>query len=199
MLTLFHSPQSRSTRILWALEETGLACEIRFVTIARQDGSGGPDPANPHPAKKVPALLHDGQMILESTAILQHLADMAPQAGLMPPPGTPERGQALSWIATYGATFEPAMIIGFAGLADNPVLQRGVGKSETVFGMLLETLAARPYLAGDQFTLADMLFADAGSWMRPLLPPGAIVDAYIERCINRPARHRALARDAQPA
>lgn len=60
MLTLIHAPLSRSSRIIWLLEELGAEYEIRYVDIRRWDGSGGPDENNPHPHKQVPALLHDG-------------------------------------------------------------------------------------------------------------------------------------------
>ena len=57
MLTLFHAPQSRSSRIIWLLEELGADYEIRYVDIQRRDGSGGPDLANPHPARRSPPLV----------------------------------------------------------------------------------------------------------------------------------------------
>jgi glutathione S-transferase len=60
MLTLFHAPFSRSSRLVWLLEELGADHEIHYCDIARMDGSGGRDPANPHPDGKVPALIHDG-------------------------------------------------------------------------------------------------------------------------------------------
>ncbi len=64
MLTLFHAPRSRSSRIIWLLEELGSPFQLRYVTIRYMDGSGdGPDPANPHPDKKVPALLDNGALV----------------------------------------------------------------------------------------------------------------------------------------
>ncbi|MEE4454901.1 glutathione S-transferase N-terminal domain-containing protein [Novosphingobium resinovorum] len=76
MITLFHAPQSRSSRIIWLLEELGTAYEIRPVSIFRpMTGEGQPDPANPHPDKRVPAILHDGALITESVAIALYLAD----------------------------------------------------------------------------------------------------------------------------
>lgn len=198
MLTLVHSPQSRSTRILWMLEETGLPYDVRYVTISRQDGSGGPDPNNPHPAKKVPVLIHDGRPIIESSAILIHLADMAPEKNLLPPIGTAARGEVLAWVATYAATFEPAMMVQFAGAGDNTMLKRGIGTTDTVFGMINAALAAGPYLSGQNFTVADILFAGTAEWFRDALPPGDTADAYLQRCIARPAHARAVAKDAAP-
>jgi glutathione S-transferase len=199
VLTLVHSPQSRSTRILWMLEEVGLPYDVRYVSISRQDGSGGPDPHNPHPAKKVPVLIHDGRPIIETSAILIHLADMEPEKGLLPAIGTAARGEALAWVATYAATFEPIMLAQFAGVGDNAMLKRGIGTAETVYEMMQAALAKGPYLAGAQFTIADMAFADAGSWFRAMLPPGEMFDAFIQRCVERPARARAMAKDAAPS
>ena len=85
MLTLYHAPQSRSSRIIWLLEEIGAPYEIRPVTIFRpMTGEGVGDPANPHPDKRVPALVDGDQLVAESVAIVLHLAEAYPQAGLAP-------------------------------------------------------------------------------------------------------------------
>ncbi|MDB5663571.1 hypothetical protein [Cypionkella sp.] len=67
MLTLFHSPNSRSSAVVMLLNEMGITdkVEVRHVSIKRIDGSGEVDPTNPHPEGKVPALLHDGHLITE--------------------------------------------------------------------------------------------------------------------------------------
>ena len=69
MLTFYHSPQTRSGRTMWLLEESGLSFETRYVTIAQMDGSGGIDPPKPHPDGRVPAIVPDGVFISESYAI----------------------------------------------------------------------------------------------------------------------------------
>lgn len=89
MLTLIHAPLSRSSRIIWLLEELGAEYEIRYVDIRRWDGSGGPDENNPHPHKQVPALLHDGTLIWESVAVVQYLTDLYPDCSLSRPPAIP--------------------------------------------------------------------------------------------------------------
>ena len=76
MLTLFHAPNSRSSAIAALIDEMGIAdrIETRIVTIPRVDGTGGRDPANPHPEGKVPVLVHDGRVITERGAIILHLS-----------------------------------------------------------------------------------------------------------------------------
>jgi glutathione S-transferase len=91
MLTLIHAPLSRSSRIIWLLEELDADYDIRYVDIRRWDGSGGPDENNPHPHKQVPALLHDGTLIWESVAVVQYLTDLYPDCSLSRPPGHRER------------------------------------------------------------------------------------------------------------
>ena len=68
MLTLIHAPNTRSTRILVLIDEMRLwdQIEIREVAVINNDGTGQRDPANPHPDGKVPALIHDGQVITEN-------------------------------------------------------------------------------------------------------------------------------------
>lgn len=103
MLTLFHSLQSRSSRMIWLLEELGADYEIRYVDIPKMDGSGRPAPANPHPDKKVPALAHDGALVTESAAICLYLTDLHPDAGVGPGVGDPQRGAYLSGSRTAPA------------------------------------------------------------------------------------------------
>jgi glutathione S-transferase len=199
MLTLFHAPMSRSSRILWLLEELGASqVEVVYVTIARQDGSGGADPKNPHPDAKVPALVHDGVLITESIAIAAYLCDLFPDAGLVPAIGDPQRGAVLSWLAYYAGVMEPVMTAGFAGLGDNPAMQRTFRGRAEVDRRILAALEKGPHILGDRFTAADVFVASAGHFMRQLLPAGATVDAFLAHVGSRPALARARARDAAP-
>jgi glutathione S-transferase len=116
MLTLYHSPKSRSSRFIWLLEELGARYQVEYVTIARQDGSDGPDSRNPHPDKKVPALIHDGVLVTESAAIAPYLTDLYPKAGIGPQVGDPTRGPYLAWLAYYAGVIEPVLVTKFSGV-----------------------------------------------------------------------------------
>lgn len=196
MLTLHHAPRSRSSRIVWLLEELGADYRIVVTDISRTDGPGAPDPANPHPDKKVPALVHDGVLVTESAAIVLYLTDLYPQAGLAPAIGDPDRGPYLTWLAYYAGVIEPVIHLGVAGLADNPFMQRTFTTRAAVDGRILGALAAGPYILGARFSGADILIASIGQFAREMLPTGATVDAYLLRCGERPALARALAKDA---
>jgi len=195
MLTLYHAPRSRSSRIIWLLEELGADYELKITDIPRMDGTGAPDRANPHPDKKVPALVDDGVLITESIAIVQYLIDKFPAAGLGPPIGDAKRGPYLSWLAYYAGVIDPVVSLEFAGLADNSVMQRAFRDRPAMDRRILAGLDPGPYLLGAQFSGADILVASMGQFMRTLLPAGERVDAYLERCNGRPALVRAYAKD----
>jgi glutathione S-transferase len=196
MLTLYHAPLSRSSRIVWLLEELGAEYELKRTSITKRDGSGAPDAANPHPDKKVPALVDDGVLITESIAIVLYLTDKFPAAGIGPSIGDARRGPYLSWLAYYAGVIEPVVNLEFAGLGDNPVLQRTFRDRAAMDRHIVTALQAGPYLLGETFSGADILLASMGQFARAMLPAGAVVDAYLERCNARPALARALARDS---
>ncbi|KAF0186563.1 MAG: glutathione S-transferase family protein [Hyphomonadaceae bacterium] len=195
MLTLYHAPQSRSSRIIWLLEELGAPYEIRLTSIPRRDGSGGPDPANPHPDKKVPAIVDNGVLVTESIAIAIYLGDAFPDAGIAPKIGDPLRGPYLEWLAYYAGVIEPVMVAGFGGFADNPAVLATWRTSADVHARISAALAKGPYILGDRFTAADVIIGSVGQWMRSALPPGQVVDDYLKRIGERPAAQRANAKD----
>lgn len=196
MLTLYHAPQSRSSRIVWLLEELDADCEIRTVDIPRMAGTGGPDPANPHPDKKVPALVHDGALITESAAICLYLTDLHPSAGIGPIVGDPLRGAYLTWLAYYAGVVEPVVSFEFAGLGDNAVLTRTFRGLAEMHGRVNAALSASPYLLGADFSAADLLLSSLGQFARDMLPAGDPVDSWLAKLAARPALARAAARDA---
>ncbi len=199
MLTLYHAPQSRSSRVLWLLEELNAPYDIVYVDIPRmRTGEGAPDPRNPHPDKKVPALVHDGALITESPAIFLYLTDLYPDAGIGVPVGDPLRGPYLSWLAYCGGVIEPVISHSYAGLEDNPVLAATFRGRAEMDHRILAALEGGPHLLGERFSGADILISAMGLWARQMVPAGAKVDAWLERCAARPALARANAKDAGP-
>lgn len=199
MLTLFHSPNSRSTTVVMALEEMGVTdrVQVRLTTIPRQDGSGGVDPDNPHPEGKVPILDHDGTLVSERPAILTYLSDLFPEAPGVRPVGHPQRGPFLSWLAYYGDVVEPVMILQAAGL-EHPYFTAGLRGPEEVARRLSAALAdGRDYLLPDGFSTADLLLASPFMWMRDVLPADPAVVAWFERVAARPVVQRVAARDQE--
>ena len=199
MLTLFHSPKSRSSRMLWLLEEIGAPYEVRYVSIPRRDAPDAlPDPANPHPDKKVPCLQHDGAVIFESAAIALYLTDAFPEAGIGASVGDTLRASYVSWLFYYGGVIEPNMVVQFSGLAAQTG-PGGWGRPDTMNRLISEAVERGPYLLGERFTAVDILIGSMGAWAREMLPPGAAMDAYLQRLSQRPALARSFVRDSPPA
>ena len=196
MLTLYHSPRSRSSRMIWLLEELGADYRIRYVEISRMDGSGGADAANPHPDKKVPALDHDGALISESAAICLYLTDLHPEAGFGPPVGDPGRGAYLTWLAYYAGVIEPVVSIEYAGLGDNAMLRRTFRSMGEMKARVAAALDKHDHLLGDAFSAADLMLVSLGQFARAMLPDGPRVDDYLARANARPALARALKKDS---
>ena len=199
MLVLVHSPQSRSSRMIWLLEELEADYQIRYVQVSRMDGSGGPDPANPHPDKKVPALEHDGALVTESAAIALYLTDLHPHSGIGPIVGDPWRGAYLTWLAYYAGVIEPVVSIEYAGLGENETLRRTFRGLHEMQTRIAAALDKHDYLLGDDFSAADLMLASLGQFARAMLPPGDRIDAYLARLNARPALARALKKDSPPS
>lgn len=193
MLTLIHAPKSRSTRMIWLLEELGAEYVIQVVDIARRDGVGAKDPANPHPDKRVPAIVDDGVVISESAAIALYLTDKFPANGIGPQVGDPLRGPYLTWLAYYAGVLEPTITAHFEGRTATDAALKA--EYEALDNRLKSTLDAQPYLLGEQFSAADLMFASLLQFARQLLPPHAVYDAWLARLNARPALARAMAKD----
>ena len=194
MITLFHAPKSRSTRIIWLLEELGASYDLRYVSIRYRDGSGaGPDAANAHPDKKVPALLHDGALVTESTAIAIYLCDLHPDAQLAPTVGAADRGAYLAWLCWCDNELAAALFARFSGRGEDPIAKIAY---EAAVRRLTEALARGPYLMGEHFSAVDVMVGSTIAWARAHLPASAAIDTYVARIEERAANLRALAKDA---
>ena len=197
MLTLIHSPQSRSTTILSLIEEMGIQdrIEIREVTIPRMDGSGRRDPANPHPEGKVPALAHDGRVITERGAIILHLTSLFPDTGLAPKVGTPDWGVFAMWMAWYQGVLEPTFIMEAAGFS-HPWMTAAVRDHKTAVARLHAALETGPWIMGDSFSAADILLHGPYGWFPDAMPEDALVRDWVGRCMARSASVKVRAADA---
>jgi glutathione S-transferase len=197
MLTLYHSPESRSSAILSLIEEMGISdwITLQEVTIPRMDGSGGRDPANPHPEGKVPALVQDGTIITERAAIILVLTTMFPDSGLAPPMGTPEWGAFVTWLTWYQGVVEPVVILQGAEVA-HPWLTATFRGPEEVAARLRAALQNGPWLMGERFTAADILVHSPYAWFPAATPDDPLIRDWVERCKTRPARQRVLQAEA---
>ena len=194
MITLYHRPNTRSTRFIFLLEELAAPYEIRLVSTRTREG-GEADPSNPHPLGKVPAISDDGVVVFESVAIALYLTDKFPKNRIGPLPGEPERGAYLSWLAYYTGVLEPAFMSKFM----NWQVPRGTAgwvAVEEAMAAVIARLTQTPYLAGQRFSAADVLYATSFALFAnsPMLPKSPVIEDYVGRVVARPAFARAMAR-----
>lgn len=197
MITLYHSPASRSSTFIWLLEELGVDYSIVYCDIKRRSGKGSADPKNVHPEKRVPALLHDGQLVTEQIAIALYLTDAFPGAGLGRSKGATERGSYLTWLAFFAGEADPIYNTRLLyGSSLDPMTLRDQAR---VVGRVDAALSAGPFLMGDKITAADILMSGPFDWDPQLAPDSDRIKEWVKRLSNRPAAKRAAGKDKRPS
>jgi len=199
-VTLFHSPNSRSGGALTLLEELGIPYKLHVLNMHVSEQR---DPAYLaiNPMGKVPAIKHGDVLVTEQVAIFIYLPDAFPQAGLAPPIGDPLRGPYLRWLVYYGSCFEPAVVD--KAMKREPAMPRmnPYGDFDTMLKTLLDQLRKGPYILGDRFSAADVLWGTALTWTTSfnLVPSGPEIRDYLARWQARPSFARVKAKDAELA
>ncbi|CAM5784685.1 glutathione S-transferase family protein [Rhizobacter fulvus] len=199
VVTLHHSPNTRSTGALILLEELGAPYDLHVMNMKAGENRA-PAYLAINPLGKVPAVTHGDALVTEQVAVFLYLADLFPAAGLAPPIGDPLRGPYLRWMAFYGSSFEPALIDRSQKHAPPPSLAP-YGDYDTMLATLVGQLEKGTYLLGERFSAVDVLWGTALRWttMFGLVPELPVIAAYIERVGSRPAVARARAKDAELA
>ncbi len=200
MLTFHHAPWSRSSSILWLLEELGVDYEIAEVDI-RGKGGAPESYRDIQPNKKVPAIVHDGNAVSERAAICLYLTETFPEAGLAPKIGDRERAPFLTWLVYCDSVFDPAVAARAHGL-EYSSNDYSFGLFDDLVGNLERTLANRPYVAGEFFTAADTQLGSGIHYtthVLKVLPERPVFQAYLERVQARPAYKTSAAKDFEMA
>ncbi|MFZ5962479.1 glutathione S-transferase family protein [Thalassococcus sp. BH17M4-6] len=160
--------------------------DVVEVTVSRQDGSGGPDPRNPHPEKKVPYLIDGDDQVRERGALVAYLTDKFPESGLGRPVGHPQRGAFLSWLFYYQGVMEPVLVLDWAKI-DHPALQATFRDLEAVCARLSEALDGQPYILGEEYSAVDLLLSSPFQWLPDAMPTQPAIRDWVRRCADRPA------------
>jgi glutathione S-transferase len=196
-LTLYHAAPSRSSIVLWMLEELGQPYDIKLIKLSAGDNLKS-DYLAINPMGKVPALRHGDTVITEAAAICTYLADEFPGAKLNIPVGTPRRGVYLKWLFFGPSCIEPAVIDRAAPRKEEA--RRGMlgyGDFDTVMNVVAQAVAKGPWLMGEQFTAADVIVGANIRWgmMFKMIPPRQEFIDYAARIAARPAAQRAETKD----
>ena len=187
VVTLYYASPSRASATRLLLDELGAPYEL--VTLDLKAGDQfKPDYLAVNPLGKVPAIRHRGALVTETAAIFLYLADAFAQAGLAPALDDPDRGAYLRWIVFYAAAFEPAVVDRARKIDPGPRPMSPYGDFESVAGAVDRMLTPGPYVLGDRYSAADVLWGSALSWMTAfgLAPASDRVADYVARHRRRP-------------
>ncbi len=198
-MKLFWAPQTRSTRAIWMLEELGLDYERELVDIRSPDRKDSTEFRAASPMGKVPALSDGATAMSESAAICLYLADRYAPGTLAPAIDDPDRGKFLYWLMYTPAVVEPAMAERFSGVEPNRG-RNGWGDFDSMIAAWEQGLGDRQWIVGDSFTAADVMLGSSAAFLRmfKMLPDSAVLGAYADRCLARPAYKKALELNDQP-
>lgn len=200
MITLHHLNDSRSQRLLWLLEELGLDYALQ---AHERDPLTRLAPASlraVHPLGKSPAVEIDGRVFIESGALVDLLLRRHGAAsGLRPAEQDPRFDDYQEWLHyAEGSAMLPLMLklyTGRLGEAAAPLQPRIDSEIALHLGYIDQALNGRDWLLGDRFSGADVQMAfvgeAAGPRVRAAFPQ---LDAWVQRCRQRPAYQRALQR-----
>ena len=197
MLTVYG--EGRGFRVVWLLEELGVAYRLRPVDLFAVDND--PDFLAINPAGFIPAL-QDGEMIMvESIAILEYLLARHGPSPLAVAPDDPAFGAYLQFLHLGEAGLAGPMNAVFVGRALAPEAERNARVTNWALetfhsrlGLVIQRLADRPFLAGDQFTAADISvsYALLLGLRTSNYTPGSVERAYLARTTTRSAYARAM-------
>jgi glutathione S-transferase len=198
---LYYMPRTRSSRVLWLLEEIGEPYELTEIA---GDQRRSAEHLRRHPLGRVPALeLGDGTTMFESAAICLQLADLYPAAGLIPPVGTSERALVYQWVMFAVAELEGPLFRWIRALnEDTDGTTESLARDRfTQAAVALESaLSDSDWLLGAPFSVADVMCVSVlqGADSRELLRPWPGLEAYVQRGESRPAHAKAGAISARP-
>ncbi len=161
-LVFYTNPMSRGRIARWMLEEVGVPYETQILEYGTT--MKAPEYLAINPMGKVPAIVHDGNVVTEGAAICAYLADAFPAAGLAPP--THSRADYYRWMFFAAGPFESAITnkaLGFDVPADRE-RTAGYGNLETAVSAMKSAINEKGYIAGDQFSAADIYVGSQIGW-----------------------------------
>ena len=203
MIKIHHLGHSQSERIVWLCEELGLAYQLQHYTRDPVTKLSPPELQALHPLAAAPLIEDGGLLLAESAAVVEYIIVKHGGGRLKLGPEHPDYAACLYWFHFSNGNLQPVigrlMMVNRAQLpADHPVQASAKGRLDREMQLLEARLGEVPYLAGHEFTAADIMSVFSLTTMRlfqPLdLAPYPAIRAYLQRMGERPAYRRAMAK-----
>lgn len=214
MITVHHLENSRSQRVLWLLEELGLAYTVKRYARDRETMLAPPELRAVHPLGKSPVITEDEVTVAESGAIVEYLLDEHdPEGRLRPKPRTPEGRHFTYWLHFAEGSAMPPLLMKLVfdkvrsapvpffikpvvkGIADKVTSSFIAPNISSQLAFMERELAQRPWFAGAQFSAADIQMSfplEAAASRGGLDTRYPKLSDFLARIHARPAYQRAL-------
>ena len=198
MITIHHLNDSRSQRVLWLLEELGVAYEIEHYQRDATTRLAPPELKAVHPLGKSPVMTDEHATIIESGAIIDHIVRRHGGGRLAPSTDNADYDAYVQWMHyAEGSAMLPLLLkmyVARLGEAGAPLAPRIDGEIANHLGYVESALAGRDWLIGGDLTAADIQMSFVGEvagayGLRAHYPA---IDAWVKRFQARDAYRRAL-------
>jgi glutathione S-transferase len=194
-LVLYTNPMSRGRIARWMLEETGAPYETRYLRYGPE--MSAPDYAAINPMRKVPTIVHDGQVVTECGAICLYLADAFPQADLAPP--LERRAAYYRWMMFAAGPWEQANVNRALGVTvpEGMTAMAGYGEFDRALDVLTGAVPEEGFMLGEKFSALDVYFGSHVGWAVDFgsVPRTPKIEAYLARIRSRRGYIRATELD----
>ncbi len=202
MIKLYGFPQTRSVRAAWALEEAGADYEYTLVNLLKGEHKQAAF-LTINPFGKIPSLVDDSIVISESAAICTHIAEKFPAAKLIP---TDAKGRAEYFQWLFFVVSELEVHLWTAAKHDRflpedkripAIANTSFWEFEKAAAVLSTHLKGRQYIAGEQFSAADIICVSVLHWAHHVkITLDDTLLNYMNRLSERPALIKARKREA---
>ena len=197
-LTLYYMKGSRSQRVRWMLEELELNYTLKHINLFKGEANT-PEYLALHPLGQLPALLIDNDIMLESGAIVQWLADVNLDKGFAPALDSPQRREFNQWMYFAVTNLEsPAWEI----MLHSNILPKDVAIKEIIpfairnylkaLTVVNKKLEGKTYLINNQFSAVDILLGYILMWFPEHTEDFSNIKSYTENLKQRPAYIRSI-------
>ncbi|MET0858937.1 MAG: glutathione transferase GstA [Telluria sp.] len=195
-MKLYFSPGACSLSPHIILQEAGLPFTTEKVNIRKRLTAGGADFMAINPKGYVPALeLDNGTILTEGPAIVQYIADQAPDKQLAPAQGSAEHYELLEWLNFVGTEIHKNYSPLFNPAASDDAKTAARAALTRRFGFVEQRLSGRDYLVGGRFSVADAYLFTVTNWAAVVqldLAPFPSLQAFQARIAARPAVQQAM-------
>ena len=201
VLTVHHLGRSQSERVVWLCEELGLDYELKVYE--RSPVLAPPELKKLHPSETAP-IITDGDVTLgESSAIMEYILVKYGKGKLAVGPEEKNYADYLFWLHFANGTLQLSMsrnmFLRLAQVpADNQIMQLAVSRRERAVNLINDRLTDNEWLAGTQFTAADVMTVVSLTTLRLFMPfnlePYPSIISYLKRVGMRQGYKRAMAK-----